>query len=361
MAKTKLLIIDDSALMRKLLVEIFRRDAEIEVVGTAADPYRAWDLIKLRNPDVLTLDVEMPRMDGLTFLEKLMQSRPMPVVMVSSLTEKGAQTTLRALELGAVDFVAKPKLDVGQGTTLLAEQLVQKIKVAARAKLTACHRTKSSAPAPQVANRALIRSTHKVIAIGASTGGTEALYHVLTALPADAPGLVIVQHMPPGFTRSFAERLDRACQIRVKEARDGEAILPGHALLAPGDKHMKVFRSGASYKVRVGGGPLVNRFRPSVDVLFHSCATHLGANAVGVVLTGMGNDGAKGLLAMRSNGARTLAQDESTCVVFGMPKEAIAMGGVMQVCKLPQIAARILDAVNAASASTGASMSNCGN
>lgn len=344
MARIKVLAVDDSALMRKVLVEIFRRDPDIELVGTAADPYSAWDQLKVAKPDVLTLDVEMPRMDGLTFLEKLMYARPMPVVMVSSLTERGCQTTLRALELGAIDYVTKPQLDVRSGMSQVAEEMLEKVKIAAgaRPRLRRAHTPSTEVVRPR--SGALIRSTHKVLAIGASTGGTEALYEILTALPADSPGVVIVQHMPAGFTRSFAQRLDNACQIRVKEARDGDSVLPGHALLAPGDLHMRVYRSGAQYKVRVQSGPAVNRFRPSVDVLFHSCANHLGANAVGVILTGMGNDGAKGLAAMREVGAHTIAQDEATCVVFGMPKEAIAAGGVVSTLPLHKIAGAMLNA-----------------
>jgi two-component system, chemotaxis family, protein-glutamate methylesterase/glutaminase len=294
------------------------------------------------HPDVLTLDVEMPRMDGLAFLEKLMRARPMPVVMVSSLTEKGCQTAMRALELGAVDFVTKPKVDVKSGTVELGSEIIEKIKVAARAKLRVRHRPTASSAMPVVKTEALFQTTHKVICIGASTGGTEALYDVLTELPADAPGIAIVQHMPAGFTRSFADRLDGACRIRVKEARDGDRILQGHALLAPGGLHMAVTRIGANYTVRVAPGQPVNRHCPSVDVLFQSAARHAGSNAVGVILTGMGNDGAKGLLAMRQAGARTIAQDEATCVVFGMPREAIALGGAEQVLPLEKIADRIL-------------------
>jgi two-component system chemotaxis response regulator CheB len=337
----KVLIVDDSALMRQLLKEILSKDPEIEVVGIAPDPIVAMQKIEQTKPDVLTLDVEMPRMDGLQFLEKLNATHPMRVVMVSSLTEKGAQTTLRALELGAIDFVTKPSIDMLSGVAGLATEITDKIKAAAGARI-GLRRVSCARPAAPLAVKAMIKTTHKVIAIGASTGGTEALYSVLTALPADTPGIVIVQHMPPGFTSSFAQRLDSACNIRVREARDGERILPGHALIAPGDFHMKVVRDGANYLVRVGKAPPVNRFRPSVDVLFRSCASNIGANSVGVILTGMGYDGAAGMLEMRQAGAATIAQDEASCIVFGMPKEAIARGGVQDVVSLERMPQQIL-------------------
>lgn len=351
--RVRVLIVDDSAVMRQLLTAILSRAPDIEVVGTARDAFTARDRILGLRPDVLTLDVEMPGMDGLTFLEKLMRAAPMPVVMVSSLTERGAVTTLRALELGAVDFVAKPKLDVRAGTLTLADELVEKVRAAARARL----RPLRPRPAPAVPARAepppaepaaLPRSTWSVIAMGASTGGTEALREVLSSLPADSPGVVVVQHMPEGFTRSFAERLDGLCRVRVREARDGDRILPGHVLIAPGNRHLRVYRSGAVYGVRLSDDPPVNRHRPSVDVLFQSCARALGANAVGVILTGMGGDGARGLLAMRAAGARTIAQDEATCVVFGMPREAIAAGAVEEILPLDQIASRALRYAQAA-------------
>jgi two-component system chemotaxis response regulator CheB len=343
MPPIKVLVVDDSAVMRQILSEILRHDPELDIVGSAPDPYVAWDKIKRLQPDVVTLDVEMPRMDGLTFLEKLMQARPTPVVMVSSLTEKGCQTTLRALELGAVDFVTKPKIDVASGTVDMGREIIEKVKIAARAKLrNRTSRTGSAAKPVIKSSGSLLKTTHKIVCIGASTGGTEALYDVLTALPADSPGTVIVQHMPAGFTHSFAQRLDGACQIRVKEATDGDRILQGHALLAPGGLQMVVRREGASYMVRVARGQPVNRHCPSVDVLFQSAAHHVGANAVGVILTGMGNDGAKGLLAMRQAGARTIAQDEATCVVFGMPKEAIALGGADEILPLDRVADRVL-------------------
>jgi two-component system chemotaxis response regulator CheB len=343
MTKIKVLIVDDSALMRRVLTELISQDPGIEVIGTASDPYVARDKIKALNPDVLTLDVEMPRMDGLVFLEKLMRGHPMPVVMVSSLTENGCETTLRALELGAVDFVTKPKLDVKRGTFDLAQDIINKIKAASRAKIN-CRLSPTNGahpPAESLKTGALINSTHKVIAIGASTGGTEAIKEVLVAMPADSPGIVIVQHMPEKFTQSFAERLDSLCQIQVKEAQHGDRILPGHALLAPGNYHMTVTRSGANYTVQVFMGERVNHHRPSVDVLFDSCARALGGNAVGVILTGMGHDGARGMLAMRTAGARTVAQDEATSLVFGMPKEAIAAGAVDEIMPLSHISSAI--------------------
>jgi two-component system chemotaxis response regulator CheB len=343
MAKIKVLIVDDSALMRQLLSELLSRDSGLTVVGVAPDAYVAWDKIQTLAPDVLTLDVEMPRMDGLTFLEKLMRARPMPVVMVSSLTEKGCETTLRALELGAVDFVTKPKMDVQSGTIDIAQELVLKVKAAALARPRRLSAALSNAPVQKPARgEALLESSEQVIAIGASTGGTEALRCVLTALPPDAPGIVIVQHMPEKFTSQFAARLDKLCQVRVSEAKEGDRVLRGQVLIAPGNLHMEVSRSGAAYAVKLNSEPPVGHHRPSVDVLFESCARHLGPKVVGVILTGMGADGARGLLAMRRNGARTIAQDEATSVVFGMPKEAIANGSVERVVPLDRIASTML-------------------
>jgi two-component system, chemotaxis family, protein-glutamate methylesterase/glutaminase len=344
MERTKVLIVDDSALVRQLLTELISHDPALEVVGAASDPYAAWEKIKSLRPEVLTLDVEMPRMDGLAFLERLMRARPMPVLMVSSLTEKGCENTLRALELGAVDFVTKPKIDIKNGTIGLADEIIAKIKIAARARVRPAQKlgARDEARLSALRTEALARSTQKVVAIGASTGGTEALREVLTALPADSPGIVIVQHMPEHFTRAFAQRLDTLSQIRVQEARDGDRILPGHALIAPGNYHMRVVRSGANYNVEVFMAEPVNRHRPSVDVLFYSCARHLGRNAIGVLMTGMGGDGARGLLAMRQVGARTLAQDEATSVVFGMPKEAIELGAVGEVLALNRIAEAVV-------------------
>jgi two-component system, chemotaxis family, protein-glutamate methylesterase/glutaminase len=347
MSKVRVLVVDDSALMRQLITEILESDPGIEVVGTAGDPYIAREKILKLDPQVLTLDVEMPRMDGIHFLEKLMAGRPMPVVMLSSLTEKGCETTLRALELGAVDFITKPKLDVISGMEQIAQGIVEKVKEAARANVqrrTSIENRPVYEGAKPTSKESMYNSTHKVIAIGGSTGGTEALLEVLSSFPSDAPGTVAVLHMPEGFTKSYAQRLDRHCRIRVKEAEDGDRILPGHALLAAGNFHLEVQRSGATYGVRVFSAPPVSRHRPSVDVLFHSCARALGKNCVGAILTGMGNDGAEGLAAMHSAGAMTFAQDEASCVVFGMPKEAIAKGGVRHVLPLKQIAAEVLAA-----------------
>lgn len=344
--QTRVLVVDDSALMRQLVSTILATDPSLEVVGTAADPYIAWDKIQRLQPDVLTLDVEMPRMDGITFLEKLLRVHPMPVVMVSSLTERGCETTLRALELGAFDFVTKPKVDVLKGTEELGAEIVAKVKAAAAARIRIRPLVSRQSPVSSTTQRpTTLTLTHKVIAVGASTGGTEALVEFLSALPPDSPGIVIVQHMPEHFTRAFAGRLDSLCQVRVKEAADNDRVLPGHALLAPGNYQMELRRSGAEYRVRVYSGDRVNRHRPSVDVLFHSCARLAGKNAIGVIMTGMGYDGARGLLAMRQAGAHTIAQDEASCVVFGMPKEAIALGAAEQVEPLSHIAKAVLRAV----------------
>jgi two-component system chemotaxis response regulator CheB len=336
----KVLIVDDSSLMRQLLTEILSSDPELEVIGTAGDPFIAREKIKALSPDVLTLDIEMPRMDGLTFLEKLMRGHPMPVVMISSLTERGAETTLRALSLGAVDFVSKPKLDVANGTIEQTSEIIAKVKAAARVKVRGV--TTPAAGPVELAAGCHFSVTHKVVAVGASTGGTEALKDLLSPLPADFPGLVMVQHMPEAFTRPFSERLNSLCRIRVQEAKDGDRILPGHALLAPGGHQMEVVRHGMAYAVRVYRGERVNRHLPSVDVLFSSCAKQLGKNAVGVLLTGMGADGAKGMLEMREAHAFTIAQDEATCVVFGMPREAILLGAVDQVLPLGRIPAALV-------------------
>ena len=333
--RSKVLIVDDSALMRQLLTQILSSDPELEVVGTASDPFAAREKIKALNPDVLTLDIEMARMDGLTFLEKLMRGHPMPVIMISSLTDKGADTTLRALSLGAVDYISKPKVDVSNGTVEQAAEIIAKVKAAARAKVRRA--TVATAPAAQSEKKYQFSATHKVVAIGASTGGTEALKELLMPLPADFPGIVIVQHMPETFTRQFSERLDSLCKIRVKEAQDGDHILPGHALLAPGGHHMAVVRRGMEYAVHVYRGERVNLHMPSVDVLFSSCAHNMGKNALGVLLTGMGADGAKGMLEMKQAGSFNIAQDESTCVVFGMPREAIALNAVDKVLPLGHI------------------------
>lgn len=343
-ARIKVLCVDDSALIRDLLSEIIGSQPDMEVVAVAPDPIAARDLIKRHNPDVLTLDVEMPRMDGLDFLERLMRLRPMPVLMVSSLTRAGSEVTLRALELGAVDFVAKPSMGIRNGMLEYAEEIAEKIRAAARSRPRAPRRRDETPPARL---KAPLVSSEKLVIIGASTGGTEAIRHVLEPLPANSPAILITQHMPGGFTRSFAERLDRLCQIGVKEAEEGERVLPGHAYIAPGDVHLKLARSGANYVVRLDDGPPVNRHRPSVDVLFHSAASHAGRNAIGVLLTGMGKDGAAGLAEMRQAGASTLAQDEASCVVFGMPREAIALGGASEVVSLDDIAPRLMSLVAA--------------
>ncbi|MES0874573.1 protein-glutamate methylesterase/protein-glutamine glutaminase [Sinimarinibacterium thermocellulolyticum] len=337
----KVLIVDDSALVRGVLSEILSADPQIEVVGTASDPLIARDKIKQLNPDVLTLDVEMPRMDGLTFLDNLMRLRPMPVLMVSSLTERGAEITLQALELGAVDFVTKPALDVKAGLEAYAQTLRDKVKAVSRAR----PRGRSDAARPPAAStrpRAL-RTTEKIIAIGASTGGTEAIKNVLSAMPPDAPAIVITQHIPAMFSAPFAARMDRCSPMSVCEARDGQQIVPGHVYIAPGSHHLLVERSGARYYCRLSDAPPQNRHRPSVDVMFRSVLDHVGTNAVAALLTGMGEDGARGLLALRELGAHTIAQDEATSVVWGMPGAAVRMNAAERVLPLEQIAAQLLE------------------
>jgi two-component system, chemotaxis family, protein-glutamate methylesterase/glutaminase len=353
MEKTKVLIVDDSALVRRLLMEILSAEPTIEVVGAASDPYIAREKIKKLNPDVITLDVEMPRMDGITFLENLMRLHPMPVVMVSSLTQRGAETTLRALELGAVDFVAKPKVNVAGSLVDYSDEIIEKVKMAARARVKsfiAPHSdtviAKLSADAilpPTTSSRRMLRTTERVIAIGASTGGTEALREMLAAMPPDAPGMVIVQHIPAAFSGPFAERLNRASAMAVSEAEDGEYILPGHAYVAPGDKHLVVERDGARYRCRLSEGSPVNRHRPSVDVLFRSVAQKVGPNAIGAILTGMGDDGARGLKEMRDAGAITIAQDEASSVVWGMPGSAVKLGAAQHVTALRSIPKLLLE------------------
>ena len=354
MAKTRVVVVDDSALVRSLLTEIINREPDMECVGTAADPLVAREMIRSLNPDVITLDVEMPRMDGIDFLAKLMRLRPMPVVMVSTLTERGADVTLRALELGAIDFVAKPKIGVADGLRLLAQDITEKVRIAARAHVrrappasaaSALAATAAAGPGPSALGR---MSTEKIVFIGASTGGTEATKEVLVNLPHDAPAVMITQHMPPGFTRSYAARLDGLCRISVKEASDGERVLPGHAYIAPGGLHLSVERSGANYIARVRDGEPVNRHKPSVEVLFQSAARVVGPNALGVMLTGMGADGATAMKLMRDAGSYNLAQDEASCVVFGMPREAIAAGAAHDVLPLGQIAARLLERLRGA-------------
>ena len=353
--KTRVLVVDDSALVRSLLAEIINRQRDMECVGAASDPLAAREMIRSLNPDVITLDVEMPHMDGIDFLSKLMRLRPMPVVMVSTLTEHGADVTLRALELGAVDVVAKPRIGVADGLRRLAEDITDKLRTAA------CARVQRLAPAAAPAlgaSSAAVRPVprpasgrlcpEKIIFIGASTGGTEATKALLLQLPPDAPAVVITQHMPPGFTKRYAERLDALCQLRVKEAVDGERILPGHAYIAPGGLHLSVERAGASVLARVRDGEPVNRHKPSVEVLFQSAARVVGANALGVMLTGMGADGAVAMRAMRDAGSWNICQDEASCVVFGMPREAIAQGAAHAVLPLQRIAPALVERLRAA-------------
>jgi len=345
--KIKVLIVDDSALIRSVMSEIVNSQPDMEVVGVAPDPLVARELIKQTNPDVLTLDVEMPRMDGLDFLEKLMRLRPMPVLMVSSLTERGSEITMRALELGAVDFVTKPKISIQSGMREYTDMISDKIRAASKARIRARTIAPHGAPAapgtaPLSALRNPLLSSEKLIIVGASTGGTEAIREFLMQMPSDCPGILITQHMPEGFTRSFAKRLDSLCKISVQEAAGGERVLPGHAYIAPGHSHLTLTRSGANYMTKIDQGEPVNRHRPSVDVLFRSAAQYAGKNAVGVILTGMGKDGAQGMLEMKNAGAYNFAQDEASCVVFGMPREAIAVGATHEVGALTALPGMVL-------------------
>ncbi len=337
--KIKVLIIDDSALMRTLLTEIINGQPDLTAVGAVADPIMARQMIRLLNPDVLTLDVEMPRMDGLEFLGRLMTLRPMPVLMVSSLTARGAESTLRAIELGAVDYVTKPKLNIERGVRQSGQEIVDKIRIAAKAKLP----TTTLSTTPRLAAVGNYRaSAEKLIIIGASTGGIEAVKTLLMKLPPDSPGVLIAQHMPAGFTSGFANRLGSLCRIKVKEAVDGEQVLPGHAYIAPGGRHLAIDKCGTNYITRILDTHPVNRHRPSVEVLFKSAAKHAGPNVLGVMLTGMGKDGASAMLEMKFAGAYNVAQDEASCVVFGMPREAIAMGAINVVLPLVEIAGHLL-------------------
>jgi len=352
MKKISVIVVDDSALIRKLLSELLNQDPDIDVVATAADPFQAREKIKQFNPDVLTLDVEMPKMDGVTFLRNLMRLRPMPVVMVSTLTEKGAQVTLEALELGAFDFVEKPKLDASNTLADYATEITNKVKAAAHVPLS----TLTNRVAPKVSEKLTadaviakqqtastkLKTTEKIIAIGASTGGTEAIKDVLCALPANSPGIVVTQHIPASFSAAFAQRVNKYAAINVKQAKDGEQILPGHAYIAPGDKHLLVERSGARYYCRLNDGPPVSRHKPSVDVLFRSVAQNVGPNAIGVMLTGMGDDGAHGMLEMKQAGARNMIQDEKTSVVWGMPGAAFKLGAAEKTVPLQKIAEEML-------------------
>jgi two-component system, chemotaxis family, protein-glutamate methylesterase/glutaminase len=337
----RVLVVDDSALMRQMLTTMLSSDPAIEVVDTASDPFVARQKIKRLNPDVVTLDIEMPRLDGIEFLKKIMTLRPMPVVMVSSLTQTGADATLRALEIGAVDFVAKPTHDLQAGLLEKQAELIAKVKAAATANVS--RRVFTDFQQDTTRKHELgYRSTEKIIAIGASTGGVEAITHIMRAMPADSPAILITQHMPENFTTSFANRLDGLCRVGVTEARHGARVLPGHAYLAPGARHLELDRSGSNYVCVVDRTDRVTGHCPSVDVLFHSVASAAGGNAVGVILTGMGKDGAEGLLAMRRAGGRTIGQDEASCVVYGMPQVAYEKGGVEIQLPLSEIAEYIL-------------------
>jgi len=350
--KIKVLIVDDSALVRQMLTEILNSAADIEVIGVAHDPIMARDKIKTLNPDVLTLDVEMPRMDGITFLSNLMRLRPMPVVMVSSLTEKGADITLQALELGAIDFVSKPKTDLAYTLDNYSEEIIEKVRIASKAKVHAIDRSlakmeiskRNSADAViQKQERARhFKTTDRILAIGASTGGTEAIKEVLMQLPADTPGTVISQHIPEAFSAPFAKRMNGVSAMTVCEARDGQQIVTGHVYIAPGNRHLLVERDGARYVCRLNDGPDVNRHKPSVDVMFRSLAQNVGSNAISVILTGMGNDGAQGMKEMQDAGAPTIAQDEKSSVVWGMPGEAVKLGAADTITSLAKVAGEII-------------------
>jgi two-component system chemotaxis response regulator CheB len=367
--RIRVLIVDDSALVRKVLTEMLGSAYDIEVVGSAPDAYSAREKIKSLNPDVLTLDVEMPRMDGVTFLRNLMRLRPMPVVMVSSLTDAGAEITLDALSIGAVDYLSKPKVDLAATLVDYRDELLEKVRCAARARVKPYEpRAERSAAmvasaSPSLSADAVLqksapvkfRTTDRLIAVGASTGGTEAIKEFLMGMPPDSPGIVIAQHIPKAFSTPFAERMNRSCQLTVFEAQDGQQIMPGHAYIAPGDRHLLIVRSGARWICRLDDGPPVNRHKPSVDVLFRSVAQEAGYNAIGVILTGMGKDGAQGLLEMRQAGSPTIAQDEATSVVWGMPGEAVAIGAAVEELPLQRIAARVLGIASEMDITRGAS------
>ncbi len=350
MKKIRTLIVDDSAVVRQALSAILNSDPEIEVMGTASDPYIAAKRIQQEVPDVITLDIEMPRMDGLTFLRKIMTQHPIPVVIISSVSQRGSDNAIRALEYGAIEIITKPALNTKQFIEESKIRLCDVVKAAALSKvprrvipqIRVQPKLSADVVIPQTTNYKTLTTTEIVISVGASTGGTEALRVFLEAMPLDCPGIVIVQHMPEMFTRSFANRLNDLCKITVKEAENGDSVLRGHALIAPGNKHTLLKRSGARYYVEVKDGPLVNRHRPSVDVLFRSTARYAGRNAIGIIMTGMGDDGARGMLEMKEAGARTIAQDENSCVVYGMPKEAVKLGGVDKILPLDQIAPSIV-------------------
>ncbi|ABB32643.1 response regulator receiver modulated CheB methylesterase [Geobacter metallireducens RCH3] len=351
MKKIKVLIVDDSAVVRQTMADILASDPHIEVMAPAADPFIAAERMREQVPDVITLDVEMPRMDGITFLKKIMSQHPIPVVMCSTLTESGSETAVKALEYGAVEIIQKPKLGTKQFLEESRVRICDAVKAASQARLRKITPRTGKEIAPKLSadvilekpgSKAMIQTTEKVVVVGASTGGTEALRVFLEALPADSPPIVIVQHMPEGFTRAFAQRLDGICRITVKEAADNDTVMRGRALIAPGNRHTLLKRSGARYYVEIKDGPLVSRHRPSVDVLFRSAARYAGKNAVGVIMTGMGDDGASGMKEMRDAGAVTIAQDEATCIVFGMPNEAIKRGGADRVIPLDTIAREVL-------------------
>jgi len=354
--RIKVLVVDDSAVVRETLTSILAADPQLEVIGAAADPLIAADKMRRQRPDVITLDIEMPRMDGLTFLQQLMSRDPIPVVVCSSLTEQGAETTLKALQYGAVEVITKPRLGTRQFLQESQVLVCDAVKAAARARLRPLAPERSEVTPKLSADAVLakvrpgevIRTTEKVVAVGASTGGTEALRLFLEALPHDAPGIVIVQHMPEHFTAAFARRLDGLCRVAVKEAANGDSVIPGRALIAPGNRHLLLKRSGARYYVEIKDGPLVGRHRPSVDVLFRSAARYAGRNAIGVLMTGMGDDGARGMLELRQAGAVTFAQDEASCIVFGMPKEAIRLGAVDRILPLDELAPAVLRAYRGA-------------
>lgn len=350
--KIKVLIIDDSALVRQVLTAIINESKNMVVVGSARDPLDAREKIKQLNPDVLTLDVEMPKMDGVTFLKNLMRLRPMPVVMISTLTEAGADVTLESLEVGAVDFISKPKIDVKEGLEDYAVQIIEKINIASKARVREYHgqgaklKTKEKYNADAIIDRKpgniKFKTTDKIIAIGASTGGTEAIKEVLSGLPANSPGIVISQHIPAAFSKAFTERVNRMSQVTVCEPHDKQKILPGHVYIAPGDKHLIVERCGADYICRLNDGPPVSRHKPSVDVMFRSVAQNVGPNAMGVMLTGMGADGSQGMLEMKQQGAYNISQDEESCVVWGMPGSAVKIGAVDKEFSLGKISREII-------------------
>ncbi|MFN4328600.1 MAG: chemotaxis response regulator protein-glutamate methylesterase [Limnobacter sp.] len=356
MNKIKVVVVDDSALIRNLLTKIINAQPDMETVATAPDPFVARDQIRKFNPDVITLDIEMPKMDGIEFLERIMRLRPTPVVMVSTLTARGADVTFRALELGAVDFVTKPKLDINQGMLNYANEITDKIRAAHAARhrlkllphkpLGEMTATAQAKPAQTAALGNRFAATEKLVLIGSSTGGTEALRVILEQMPTDSPAIMITQHMPAGFTRSFADRLNQICQITVKEAEHGERVLPGHAYIAPGDQHLQLARNGANYVCHLSAGEPVNRHRPSVEVLFRSGIEVSPKNIIGIMLTGMGKDGAQAMADLRKAGAYNICQDEASCVVFGMPREAIALGAADEVSPLNQIPRRLLEQLN---------------